>query len=342
VVAAQVVEQVMSLAEQYSSFHRMGKARAYIGILRMLRLMRIVRMVRLLHLYDELQILVNSIMDAMKPMLWALSLLFAMVYAFGIFLAQRIAQVKEGDLGDRLAYFYRDVPRTSLTLIEFIFSGISWDEPVMLLFDEVGWFSGILSILFLIFGLCVLVNIVTGIFIDRTIRTNETEMNDKLVEELAVAFGLIEDAFDWTHLEDDIQTLDFEEFCFKLRDPVLAECFERINIHVDLDSDRLQKFFDLLDTDGSGTVNAHELYWGCLRLRGNVQAVDLAIQTHTQQKQLESLQEMVKDLTGKLTELDEKVGPKRTASVGSMRRASVPGADVQANGRRAERPNDVQ
>jgi len=152
VLASQVVEQLLELTanltpEQEETEH--GSS-SLTGMLRILRLFRIVRMARLLHLFTELGMLLASIIEAFHTLVWALTLMLAMVYAFSVYFAQRVSQSTHGQPPQRLFYFFGDVPRTSLTLMECILGGINWDEPVMWLFTEVGYLSGLLCILFVV------------------------------------------------------------------------------------------------------------------------------------------------------------------------------------------------
>mmetsp|Transcript_114149 Transcript_114149/g.219666 ORF Transcript_114149/g.219666 Transcript_114149/m.219666 type:complete len:363 (+) Transcript_114149:1-1089(+) len=310
VLASQVGEQLLSLVRlltpsEHQDDDEFGSSSSVsiVGVLRMLRLMRIVRIVRLLHLFGDLGVLVSSILASLHALLWALVLMAAMVYAFSVFFAQRVAQISRGHMSPRLAYFFDGVPRTALTLTESILGGISWDEPVMHMFEEIGWMSGLLCLAFIVIGLFVLVNIVTGVFIDRTMRSAGAEENRKIAEDLAIAFGLSDDGVTQREQSDDtFRTLTYEEFKDKIKQPAMQKYFESIDLAVD--DHHIRKFFTLLDADGSGDVSASELYAGCLRLRGNVRAVDLAIQAHDQQeqlhiqhKQLDKLEHLVAHLT---------------------------------------------
>merc|ERR1711920_359794 len=70
--------------------------------------------------------------------------------------------------------------------------------------------------------------------------------------------------------------LTWEDFESRLEHPRMREYFKAIDVHP---SDA-KGVFRLLDLDDSGSIDANEFLSGCLRLRGNAKALDVAVLMH--------------------------------------------------------------
>merc|ERR1712050_161480 len=68
----------------------------------------------------------------------------------------------------------------------------------------------------------------------------------------------------------DLTWEDFEE---KLDTAAMKEYFRQINVDI-LEA---KSFFDLLDADGSGSVDVREIVDGCLKVRGPARALELSM-----------------------------------------------------------------
>lgn len=65
-----------------------------------------------------------------------------------------------------------------------------------------------------------------------------------------------------------------QEFLDNLQNPSMVAYLKKLELSPEKARD--MRFFRLLDKDGSGSVNYHELTHGCLRLMGSAKAVDIA------------------------------------------------------------------
>merc|ERR1712176_1623498 len=70
----------------------------------------------------------------------------------------------------------------------------------------------------------------------------------------------------------DTSTITFAEFEAHFRDEEARAFFESLEIEMGMVFD----VFNLLDTDGGGTIDINEFVDGCLKLRGNARALDIA------------------------------------------------------------------
>lgn len=133
----------------------------------------------------------------------------------------------------------------------------------MALFNEVNAISGIAFTGYVTGGLFVLLNVVTGVFIDKAMRTASKSAKAKAVTGITSAFA---EESRKGHL------ITWELFHDKMHEPEMSPFLEEMNIT----SNDSKKFFEILDTDGTGVVQAGELLDACLRLQGEARAFDVA------------------------------------------------------------------
>jgi hypothetical protein len=237
-----------------------------------------------------------------------------MLLAF--FFVQRTLEITNGDLHPDIEYYFGGIPRTALTLFECLLGGLSWDEPVSLLLSEIGWVSAVLFTFYVAVGLFVLLNVATGVFIDKAMKTAEEEVNFKIAEGLALAFGL-------TGFEEEIDEVTLETFRMKLAEPGMVEYLQQVNI----DPEHIDKFYYLLDADRSGSLNFFEVVSGCVKLRGPARAVDIALLAQDQKDINERLEKHIvlveKMMMRFLTKQDQQLLIKSQCDIACRRRSST-------------------
>merc|ERR1719424_1421237 len=130
---------------------------------------------RVLHLFHGLHQLATTVATSLLSLIWAIILLCGSIYVLSILFTQVAIQMykTKGGISDDMDQWFGSIPRTSLTLIECILGGVSWDAPYMVLYDESGPLAAILLLIWSAVGLCVLLNVITGIFVEKTMRASE-------------------------------------------------------------------------------------------------------------------------------------------------------------------------
>jgi len=291
IVTFQVVDQIITL------FFFQGNKRGILAAMRMIRLVRIIRLMRLLYLVKELKVLVNSVMKSAQSLCWALLLLVMMVFSFSVLLSQLALNAKTGQddpaVVNDIDYWFGNLARTALTLVEAIMGGVSWDEPAMILFNHVHGGSTCLFVFFVAFGLFVLLNVVTAVFVDKAMKTATEEADFNMAMGICSIFLEIED--------DDIT---WEVFADKLETQELKDYFKLINV----DISEARGLFELIDVDGSGSVDGNEIVEGCLRLRGPARALDLSLLMKMQERMNEKIDEHIEHVDEHVFSIAQKLG----------------------------------
>jgi len=231
--------------------------------IRLIRVLRILRITRLLYLYKNLKFMAFSIIESLESLIPTITLLVMLIYTASVLLKQILMQWSKNT--HEMTYWFGDLPRTALTLLETIAGGVSWDEPCAAIFHDSGAVAGLFFLLYVCFGVFVILNVIMGVFIDKAIKVAEGQRQLDVACAITEAFMNDEDR----HGEEVTR----EVFDEKLREPDLQACFETLNI----DMSQAHLLFDLIDVDSSGRVDGREIVEGCLRLKGIAKALDLSI-----------------------------------------------------------------
>lgn len=263
VVALQVVEQVSGLFTDTRDL-------AAMQVLRTLRLLRITRLLRALRLIEELRTIVSSVAKSMRSLLWSLVLLMIMVYTVSVIFTEVVTEavVKQTSNAEALRYWFGGVGRTVLSLFETILGGVSWDSIVQPLITDVSPVAGAVFCLYVTFSQFALMNVVTGIFVEKATRTAQENKDQYMANHISEIF------FQGSHKSTDNITLD--AFKAHLDNPDMQDYFKAI----DVDPSEATGLFHLLDAGGSGSIHSEQFVDGLLRLRGSARALDLALLMH--------------------------------------------------------------
>merc|ERR1711920_1165628 len=177
------------------------------------------------------------------------------------------------DAGDtcspELHKWFKTIMVSWLTLFECLVGGVDWDHIIELLIVEINPWMGVLFCFYISVGLFILLNMVTGIFVDKAMNTAREEHDAQLAIMIKNNFfGEVEDGDVNITWEEFRKVMDCEEMRSYFRD-------------MKIDIGEARGLFDLIDCDGSNSVSADEIVRGCLRLRGPAKSLDLALLIQT-------------------------------------------------------------
>lgn len=279
-------------------------------LIRLLRAVRVLRILRVMRFTEDLQVLVSCIMHSMRSFGWASALLLLLIYVESIYLTSAVMTYKE-DKGtdtpeaDELTYWYGNVPLAVLTLFQSLTGGVDWNDIVRPLLDHVSSTAGIVAICWIAFSVLVVMNIVTGIFVDTAMgRASEVREAAKINKARKMFQRIDLDTSGSIQFEELMQHLDAEEVQAFFRD-------------VDVDVSEAELLFTLLDCNRSGSIEFEEFISGCLRLQGYARAVDLLLVSKEQRTAATKMVQIMSDLeerVGKFVEAAIAVGPTNSAA----------------------------
>eukprot|EP00931_Biecheleriopsis_adriatica_P065985 TRINITY_DN40416_c0_g1_i1.p1 TRINITY_DN40416_c0_g1~~TRINITY_DN40416_c0_g1_i1.p1 ORF type:complete len:693 (+),score=97.87 TRINITY_DN40416_c0_g1_i1:232-2079(+) len=249
-------------------------------LLRIVRITRVLRIIRVMKAFKDLRVLLAAIASTLKTGVYAFMLLAAAMWMFGIAVTQivaeyymeRLVSAEPIPLDSDLVFFFGSLPKSILTLYMTISGGIDWKDGVVPLMD-IGALPTIFYLCYtLIMSLCVL-NVLTGIFCQAAIETAQNDKDNviqfqlmekqRYVETLKGLFAQFDDSGDGK--------CSLEEFQRHLMDDQMQALLRSLDIEI---RDALT-LFELLDSDGTGTVELDEFVTSCITLRGGAKAVHM-------------------------------------------------------------------
>lgn len=261
--------QAMSLSQDSSS--AAGGGYSSMRILRVLRLVRIVRLVRVLRLIGELRMMVLCILNSLRSLVWTVILLLLMIYVIAVYLTQLVCDhradkflrlgTEEG--GEALVKFFGSLCRSILTLYQAMSGGISWNDAVVPLVNEITPLLGLVFSLYVAFALLAIMNVVTAVFVESALQSAKKDTDVYIVHS-------VHDAFMQADIDMDM-CVSIHEFESLLETPQLRDTLRTI----DIDKDSAIELFHLLDTDFQGRVSVRSIVETCIKSHGNARSIDL-------------------------------------------------------------------
>ncbi|CAE7319879.1 unnamed protein product [Symbiodinium sp. CCMP2592] len=258
-------------------------------VLRITRLIRVTRLAKLMLWLKALRTLLYSVFVTLKSLVWALVLLVLIMYVFAILLTQaatdRIREMQaapdfewtDSDLA--LKDFWGSLGDAVSTLFMSITGGLSWqvaEDPLCRI--SMVW-KGV-YFMYIAFTIFAVLNVMTGVFCQSAIESAQRDHDmvmQNVVQEKEGHMRKCRQLFGMLDL-DDTGSITITELEERLEDPQVRLFFEALELSID----DVWTFFMLLDGDSGQEIDMEEFLFGCMRLRGNAKALDLAklMQSH--------------------------------------------------------------
>jgi hypothetical protein len=278
-----------------------------LGILRLLRLGRVVRLIRMVRLIPELKSMVYLIAASMGSFVWTMVLLILMIYCVAVYfteLANDIARKSRGDLREDIIKNWGSVLTSILSLFQAITGGDDWRNFIdVFKGDSTFGLNAIVFCVYIAFGTLVMLNLVTGVFVEGAQRITKEDKDQFLIKSLQKFFNICDD--------DASFTLSYQEF----KDHLESNGMEAYFKAADLDKKDARQMFKLLDTSGQkGDAGAgshltiEEFVSGCMRLKGPARSVDLAALSYDFHVAIESQQRALQKVMQKLDKVQKHMG----------------------------------
>lgn len=253
---------------------------SFLRILRLARVLKLLRVLRLVKGLRELRFILNSILNSVKSTVWSVLLVVVATYMFGlIFLQAAVRYLQDKQTGglevELLKTYWGSLSAAMLTLLKAGTGGQDWGEMLEPLVD-LGKAYVLLFLFYLLAFLLVVMNTVTGLFVEATMNQSTTDRAMVIQTELEKKQEYIE------QLSSLYQEIDADgdgritvlEFLAALRDTRLQAFIGSLNI----DASDTVRFFQMLtdnSDDPSQGLDLETFVVGCIKLRGEAKAQDI-------------------------------------------------------------------
>lgn len=251
-------------------------------LLRILKLGKIFRVFRAIRFLRDLRVLMSSIVSSFAALMWSLVLLALCLYMCSIAFVQLLTSflVEEGDnvdeqTAEEIFMFFGSVLRGMRTLFMCTSGGIDWFDIQVIIIN-----AGPMGEAFLLGFLCFwhfsIVNIITGIVMEKAVRNSQPDRDTIMMEQRfqrEVDAAALKQIF---HDLDDDQsgTVNQVEFAEKLSDKKLLAYLATLDINV---SDLENLFKLLVDAAGCDEIGIETFVHQCIQMKGFATALDLNV-----------------------------------------------------------------
>jgi len=309
IVAAALMELV---ADKLIGKGGVGETKVtFIRIVRMARTVRIFRMVRLLRFFRSLRILLQSVLNTIKSLIFGLVLLCTIFLLFGSIFTQSTTQyITSSDTyssdtysvpdhcsrarGEELYTYYGTLSRSIFTLFKSVTGGVDWQDVEGPL-HSLGAAYVALFIAFVAFTQFAVLNVLTGVFCQTAIESASQDQEVIIEEQLDrksqytkqlqdVFYGIIDSVS-----AGQVTLADFEA---GLEDERLQAYFSAMEIT----ADDAWSLFKLLANTQTNTIDIDEFVAGCLRLRGHARGIDMHMLMYESRWTMRKLTQLVRSL----------------------------------------------
>jgi len=275
-----------------------------------LRPLRVLRIIRLAAFIKEIRVLVLSIVATLKILMWALLLMFFVMFGFSMLFVDAVSThlksmgptpCNMGE-GTELCISWDSLPTAILSLFQAVTGGMDWDQAFQPLMD-VSWTLVIFFLIFFIFTAFVLLNVMTAVFCQTAIEAAQREHDiasdqavacrEQLSDEMHMLFQEID--------KDNNGTIDEAEIEEANKNKKIKTFFASRGI----EAHEAWALFKMLDTDRTGQIDMDSFVDGLIQFRGPARAIQIAKVVHdcktlrgNMQAFSESVEERLKDVLG--------------------------------------------
>jgi len=245
-----------------------------LNVLRLLRLVRLARLVRIVRLIPELKAMVYLIHASMSSFLWTTVLMMILIFMWAVYFTEMRTElvIAEEDPGriEKLDLHWGTMSDSMLTLFMAMMGGEDWAVFVDVFRPYSSfWVNVLFFCTYVAFSTLVVLNLVTGVFVDGAQQIIREERETDLLKLAAKAFEKAD--------IDHEGVLTKEQFDVLMDDHIFDDFLVALGIN-EQDADKL---FYILDDNGNGSLSWREFMRATLRLQGGAQANDLASLKHT-------------------------------------------------------------
>jgi Ca2+/Na+ antiporter len=260
--------------------------------------LKLIRVLRLIRMFQDLWVLVLGLYTAMKALMWLFLLLIIFMYVCAIVLTSQVGRMvqPEDPHYEEIRMWFGSVGESMFRLFQ-VMTGEEWPVIAEKTSER---FPGmrVFFVIFILFSTFALMNLVTGIIVDKVMSTAKQCAVEQ--EEADHADGtkdltILRKAF--KKMCNKSGALDLDHFTLGLEKPDVLDTLKDLDIFLGTDPDTI---FNILDINGSGTLDEMEFARGVLRMKGSTQSRHLLFVQNDLHKHCKRILNMSQEISNKL------------------------------------------
>ncbi|CAE7753839.1 Cacna1h [Symbiodinium pilosum] len=324
-VLSSIVDEIMSRAAS-------GINVTALRVLRLARLLRILRVFRVVRYFTDLRVMVQGILISSKTLVWALALLFLLMFAVAACILQLLrpylSSLDPATETQELLLHFGSMPGGIFTLFSSMSGGVDWADVARKL-NDVSTLLALLFVVYMAFALFCVLNVMTGVFVENASRMTAADEEMCMMEELRARKEYV-DTVSRLFAEcdkDNSGNVNWEEFQECAADLHFQTCFKKLGIAIDTEAD-LRNVFHMLDFQNNGSVSVEEFAIGIQMFSGGAKSIDVArlmFEMNTMKKYMANVHEA---LVGPVDEDDYPEFPGAQMRPSQVSEESLPAEDI--------------
>lgn len=245
-----------------------------LSILRVLRLFRILRLVRMVRFIPALKSMVYLIAASLQSFFWTMVLILGVMFIVAVYLTEVATELViqgKSSKGDEIQALWGDLFSSISTCFQAITGGDDWHNFVLVFktADNDKYTQNLIFfILYIAFASLVLMNLVTGVFVEGAQRIAAEEKRQDLQKQVRKIVQKNQVDLDanitWDQFNDQLATPDMA---------VYLRAFQ-------MDGSQARDIFYILDDMQVGTITMKDFFSACMQLHGAVRLADTEILRH--------------------------------------------------------------
>merc|ERR1740121_2061867 len=225
-------------------------------------------------------------------------LLCLIIYASAVYFTQLVAEYRTSNLQSgehpdaQLMVRFGGLSRSMLSLFQGMSGGVDWFELSDPLIEHISAVQGVAFCCYIAFTVFALTNAVTGVFVEGALKLAKEEEESLMMQGLR---SLLADCDQ--ELTGRITTNQFRLIFTSQR---MQGQLKKMDVNVS----EAASLFELLDSEGIGTIGYNEFVGGCMRLRKAAKAIDVITLMHETREIGTQMDAFADRVDSKLSKLD--------------------------------------
>eukprot|EP00929_Paragymnodinium_shiwhaense_P050283 TRINITY_DN25324_c0_g1_i1.p1 TRINITY_DN25324_c0_g1~~TRINITY_DN25324_c0_g1_i1.p1 ORF type:complete len:692 (-),score=116.48 TRINITY_DN25324_c0_g1_i1:682-2655(-) len=288
-IVLHIIDNVFDRSPPEGTAHEKPGVANYTTMIRFIALGRCMRIMRVLKFVPDLRCLLYLVLGAMSALGWTIILMLIALYmpaVFIIYLLQAAGpRVLEAELDGTAAWPGATEPTSAgagaavgvtsavsslgtlmWQLFQSVTGGMDWADIITPIIQQAGQSHAelvrVVFCVFVVFTVLVLLNLVTGVFVQKAKHMSDEDQRRDLERRVTNAFNL----------EDEHVQLTQWQFDAYLDEPEVGEFFQTY----DWGLCHKEDLFNLLDVDANGTLSLDEIVHGTTLLQQPVKKIEIA------------------------------------------------------------------
>lgn len=237
-------------------------------LIRLVKVMKVLRVIRVLRSFNELRMILDSVISSVRAMLWVVVLIAVVTFMFSMCFVNAAIDAED----NRHVDAWSNVPRGMLGLLSIAAGGEDWWE-IFEQTNDMGAVYGIMFVIFVVFFLFVVQNTVTSVFVEALFQDktdNEFLLMEERLRNKQKYLDLIVKMFSSMGVGPG-GSVTREQLMSKLNHADMHHFATKLDIQ-EID---LEGCFDILTSNGARSVDLETFVIGCIKLRGTAKSVDV-------------------------------------------------------------------